>query len=197
MAHITFIHGISNKPVQDKLLKLWLRSLEEKDGIDLGTSGVSTSMVYWADVFYAEPLNDAMLESAQDLENNAALAAQEDGDPDMSSRHKITGEEKAMVDSLAAKLSFDVLVDDAFTPPESEADRNLERIPLPWFVKRRIMKEFLRDVHHYLFNEPISPRTGVNYKAQDQIRARMIKALKEGAAKSSPHVVVSHSMGTI
>jgi hypothetical protein len=197
MAHITFIHGISNKPAPDKLLKLWLRSLEEKEGIDLGTSGVSSSMVYWADVFYPEPLTDEMLESAQDFENNAAVAVQEGADPDMSWRQEITGEEKAMVDSLAAKLSFDVLVDDAFAPPESEADRNLERIPLPWFVKRRIMKEFLRDVHHYLFNEPTTPRAGVDYKAQDEIRGRMIKALEEGASKSSPHVVVSHSMGTV
>ena len=88
-------------------------------------------------------------------------------------------------------------MDDAFAPPESEADRNLERIPLPWFVKRRIMKEFLRDVHHYLFNEETSPQPGAHYKVQDEIRGRMIKALQEGAAKSAPHVVVSHSMGTV
>src|SRR5687768_6115180 len=125
MAHITFIHGISNKPPQDKLLRLWLRSLEEKDGIDLGSSGVTSSMVYWADALYSAPLADAALESAGDLENNAAVAEREAADPDMSWRQRITGEEKQLVDSLAAKLSFDVLVDDKFAPAESEIDRQL------------------------------------------------------------------------
>jgi hypothetical protein len=197
MAHITFIHGISNKPPRETLHRLWLRSLEERDGIDLGTSGVSSSMVYWADVLYGEPLPETALESTADLENNAAVAARAGADPDMSWREEIGGEEKAMVDSLAAKLSFDVLVDDAFTPAESELDRQLERIPVPWFVKRRIMKEFLRDVHHYLFNETHVPRSGASYKVQDEIRGRMIAGLKEGAAKPGPHIVVSHSMGTV
>jgi hypothetical protein len=197
MAHVTFIHGISNKPAQDKLLRLWLRSLEEKDGLDLGTSGVTTSMVYWADVLYPEPLADAGLESTGDLENNAAVAERAGADPDMSWRQKIVGDEKEMVDALAAKLTFDVLVDDLATPPASEFDRSLERVPLPWFVKRRIMKEFLRDVHHYLFNTSFSPRAGVSYQVQDEIRQRMVSVLKEGAAKPGPHIVVSHSMGTV
>lgn len=164
MPHITFIHGISNKPAADKLLRLWLRALEANDGLDLGSSGVTTSMIYWADVLYADPLVDAGLESAGNLENQAAVAAQASADPDMSWRQDIGGEEKQMVDSLSAKLSFDVLVDDTFSPPEAETDRQLERIPLPWFVKRRIMKEFLRDVHHYLFNVESSPRAGVSYR---------------------------------
>jgi hypothetical protein len=197
MAHITFIHGISNKPPAENLRRIWLRSIEEREGIDLGASGVSTSMVYWADVLYGEPLAETALEHAQDLENNALVAEQASADPDMSWRGEISGEEKEMVDSLAAKLSFDMLVDDAFTPPESEVDARLERIPLPWFIKRRIMKEFLRDVHHYLFNETHSPRAGVSYKVQDEIRGRMIHGLKDGASKPGPHIVVSHSMGTV
>lgn len=197
MAHITFIHGISNKPPRDKLLTLWLRSLEEKDGIDLGSNGVTSSMVYWADVLYGEPLADVAMESAGDLEDNAAVAERESADPDMSWRQRITGEEKQLVDSLAAKLSFDVLVDDDFAPAESEADRQLERIPVPWFVKRRVMKEFLRDVHHYLFNETFTPRPGVTYKVQDEIRRRMIDGLKAGVSQPGPHVVISHSMGTV
>lgn len=197
MPHITFIHGISNKPAKDTLLQIWLRSLEEKDGIDLGSSGVTTSMVFWADVMYGDPLPDTQLESVMDLENSAELAARAPADPDMSWRAEVEGEEKQFVDGLAMKLTFDVLVDDTFTPPESETDRTLERIPLPWFVKRRIMKEFLRDVHHYLFNETHSPRPGIRYQVQDEIRQRLIKGLQEGAAKGSPHIIVSHSMGSV
>ena len=35
------------------------------------------------------------------------------------------------------------------------------------------------------------------FKVQDEIRQRTIAILQEGAAKKGPHVVVSHSMGTV
>jgi hypothetical protein len=202
MAHVTFIHGISNKPPADKLLKLWLDSLSRDflgndDGIDLDASGITSSIIYWADVLYDAPLVDqAILESAvpESIEEIAAKVTEE---PDMSWRSQITGEEKQRVDSLAAKLNFDLLVDDVFTPPVNEIDSNLERIPLPWFVKRRLMKQLLKDVHHYLFNQEFSPRPGATYKVQDEIRDRVLKGLIEGANKTGPHIVVSHSMGTV
>ena len=55
MAHVTFIHGIGNKPEKDKLLEIWQRVLAEKLGIDLNGEGVTSSLVYWADVLYAAP----------------------------------------------------------------------------------------------------------------------------------------------
>jgi hypothetical protein len=202
MAHVTFIHGISNKPPANELLKIWLGTLAadqlgNNDAIDLSALGITSSMVYWADVLYAESLQDRALESAGDLENNAAVAQRQAEDVDMSWRGQISGEEKAVVDALAAKLSFDSLVNDDFKPPHAEADKQLERIPLPWFVKRRLMKQFLRDVHHYLFNSQFSPRPGSEYMVQDEIRSRMIKALNEGAQQPGPHIVVGHSMGTV
>jgi predicted alpha/beta hydrolase family esterase len=202
MPHVTFIHGISNKPPQDKLLEIWLATLEGSsragdEGIDLGAIGITSSLVYWADVLYDQPLKDQALESAGDLESNEAVAARQGEDVDMSWRENLGGEEKEVVDGLAVKLSFDALVNDTFTPPASGADKQLERIPIPWFIKRRLMKEFLRDVHHYLFNYKFSPRTGVEYLVQDEIRDRMLAALREGASKPGPHIVVSHSMGTV
>jgi predicted alpha/beta hydrolase family esterase len=202
MPHVTFIHGISNKPTVDKLLEIWLAALQESGpasdaGIDLGAIGITSSLVYWADVLYDQPLKDQALESIGGLESNEAVAARQSEDVDMSWRENLGGEEKEVVDRLAVKLSFDALVNDTFTPPESEADKRLERIPLPWFIKRRLMKEFLRDVHHYLFNYKSSPRAGVEYQVQDEIRDRMIAALKEGASKPGPNIVVSHSMGTV
>jgi hypothetical protein len=51
MAHITFIHGLSNKPEAETLHRIWRRALAKGDGgIDLGSEGVTSSMVYWADV---------------------------------------------------------------------------------------------------------------------------------------------------
>ena len=54
MPHVTFIHGICNKPPKDQLLKDWMAALAQ-GGLDLEQRGVSTSMVYWADVMYAAP----------------------------------------------------------------------------------------------------------------------------------------------
>jgi hypothetical protein len=198
MAHITFIHGISNKPPKDKLLRIWCDSLAESGGIELGAEGVTSSMVYWADVLYPDPIVDSQLEKAENLENEAEVARRSAAkDPDMSWRENLQGEEKRIVDSLARKLSFDVLANDDFIPPGAEIDRQLERIPLPWFVKRRVMKEFLRDVHHFLFNESFSPRDGQTYRVQDEIRKRIVAAFNEGAAKPGPHVVVGHSLGSV
>lgn len=55
MPHVTFIHGISNKPPAEELLKIWRDALEvdqlgNNDGVSLGAIGVTSSMVYWADV---------------------------------------------------------------------------------------------------------------------------------------------------
>jgi hypothetical protein len=202
MPHITFIHGISNKPPADKLLRIWQDSLaadrpDNNPGVDLSTIGVTSSMVYWADVMYDQPIQDQTLESAGDLESNDIVAKQQAKDVDMSWRENLGGDEKEVVDALAVKLSFDALVNDEYTPPPAETDKQLERIPIPWFIKRRLMKEFLRDVHHYLFNSKFSPRAGVEYQVQDEIRSRMLKALNEGAAQPGPHIIVSHSMGTV
>ncbi len=51
---------------------------------------------------------------------------------------------------MLPKLNVDVKAqngDDSFEPPEAEAGLKFERIPLPWFIKRRAMTALLRDVH--------------------------------------------------
>lgn len=193
MSHITFIHGIANKPEPDALLTLWQRCLAHDDGLDLGAEGVTSSMVYWADVMYEKPeADEASFESAE--ENAAGVEATP---VDTSWRGQLRGEEKETIDALAAKLGMDKPGDDDYAPPESDIGIEFERIPLPWWLKRRLMEILVRDVHHYLFNAESSPRPGVTYRVQDEIRARMLKALKEGAAKPGPLIVVSHSMGTV
>ncbi len=199
MPHITFIHGISNKPKEEQLIKIWLDALSENllgnnDGINLSSSGITSSMIYWADVLYGDPVAEESFENASGFENNELVANKEE-EPDMSWRETVKGEEKEIVDKLAAKFSFDSLVNDDFAPPKAEIARSLERVPLPWFVKRRLMKWLLRDVHHYLFNKNFSPRTGFNYDVQNEIRNRVLKKLKE--VKADKHIVISHSMGTV
>lgn len=196
MPHVTFIHGIANKLPPDPLLDLWRRSLTDNSGLDLGAEGVTSSMVYWADVMYAEPLAEADQESAGD----EAVAEAKSPETHLGVAGMDAGE-MAWTASLAAKLSVPLAAEAlgaaAVEAAPSPLKETLERIPLPWPIKERLMKKLLRDVHHYLFNVDYSPRPGATFKVQDEIRGRMIRALQEGAKQPGPHVVVSHSMGTV
>jgi len=105
----------------------------------------------------------------------------------------------AFMAGLAAKLGGTLAAAtsvSAIAPGRTAAPTQVERIPLPWPVKEAFLQAFLRDVHHYLFNTRHSPRPGVEYRVQDEIRRRFLADLA-AAPKHGPHVVVSHSMGTI
>jgi len=203
MPHVTFVHGIANKPPHEQLVELWCRSLADVDGLDLGSEGVTCSMVYWADVMYEAPLAAGDHESAgEEATLESASAPVDLGVGEMDA------DEVLWTASLAAKLAIPLAVGDAVgdaagaafpsaeaaPPPDGGA---LERIPLPWIIKERVMRGLLRDVHHYLFNANHTPRPGATYRVQDEIRGRMLAALHEGASKPGPHIVVSHSMGTV
>lgn len=192
MPHVTFIHGIGNKPDSDVLLRIWRRGLAHDLGLDLGAEGVTSSMVYWADVLYEKSEEEAAAH-----ENTDTILNRDYQDIDVLWGEGVEGEEKIWVDQLTSRLNFNAPGDDDSEPPESEIGPEFERVPLPWWLKRRLMKTLLRDVHHYLFNSEHSPREGESYRVQDEIRNRMIEALKEGEAREGPHVVVSHSMGTV
>lgn len=200
MPHITFIHGIANKPAEDKLLKIWLSALEDEslgndDGINPGTYGITTSMIYWADVVYEKPLEESVHESAESLESTDKTVMKED-DPDMEWMEELTGDEQKIILQLADKLLADEeTIEASPRMPESAFVKKLERIPLPWAVKKRLMKVLLKDVYHYLFNSSFSPRPGTTYKVQDEIRNRVLNKLN--AVNTDRHIVISHSMGTV
>jgi len=196
VAHITFIHGIANKPEPEVLIQLWHQSLSRDDGLDLGTEGVTSTMVYWADVMYEEPKPEVAAH-----ESNDSVIERDDDDPDMSWQTHVSNDEQDWSARLEAMLGFEAEPPDGnenYAPPESELESvDFERIPLPWWLKRRLMKILLRDVHHYLFNTEHSPRDGVIYRVQDEIRRRFVSAVEQGANQDGPHIVVSHSMGTV
>lgn len=193
MTHITFVHGMCNKPPLEILLDVWERALRAGSGIDLGAGGVTTSMVYWADVMYDVPLTDPV-----EYESTAADTGIEPVDPvSMAWERGLDLGEKRWVAGLAAKLHVAIGVDEAAQVLQSPVESNLERIPLPWPVKRRLMKTLLRDIHHYLFNASHSPRPGRTYRVRDEVRQRMQSALAGGARQPGPHIVVSHSMGSV
>lgn len=194
MAHVTFIHGIANKPEAEQLVREWRRALAAgDDGLDLGTKGITSRMVYWADVLYERPAGEqAARESLEGaIERTGAW------DVEMGWRAGTGEEERRWVEALAGTLGLDTAPDDEASPPEETIGVELERVPLPWWLKRRLMEALLRDVHHYLFNSRHSPRPGVTYLVRDEIRRRLVEALGEGARRPPPHVLVSHSMGTV
>ena len=57
MPHVTFVHGLANKPPHDVLLESWLGALKGRfgGGLDLAGANVTSEMVYWADVLYPQP----------------------------------------------------------------------------------------------------------------------------------------------
>lgn len=202
MPHVTFIHGIANKPPKQKLLQDWQAYLLQ-GGLNLASEGVTTSMVYWADMLYPKPE-----QANTNFEAVEAGLGTTESDDDMSWIDKLPEDEKAFVESFRKKLGFDAKppAEGDFEPPvmqpmtgqEDEPEFTFEAIPLPWGLKKRIMKRLLKDVHHYLFNAAFSPRPGETYQIQTDIRKRFINQLKQDANGSNgPHVVVSHSMGTV
>lgn len=214
MPHITFVHGIANKPAVDRLQQIWLQALAFNDGIDLGASGVTTSMVYWADVMYPAPAPDtagaeSRSPSGVAYPSSGALESTDTGDAmpltgdvDMSWLATASPEEQQLVNAIAAEVAIKsgdpaVAVRAELAAASNAVGAQLERIPLPWFVKQPLMRILLRDVHHYLFNAKSTPRPGETFEVRTEIRRRMIAGLQEGASKDGPHVVVSHSMGTV
>lgn len=205
MPHITFIHGILNKPPADALLNIWNQALMTgDDGVDLGANGVTTSMVYWADVLYAQPDQAAAHESTDAIPEGAATQI------DFGWLDRLSPQDRARFDRLAANLDAATVAADApgrpVTPSEpvpaagaaaTAAGIVLERVPLPWSLKRKVMESLLRDVHHYLFNTTSTPRPGESYKVQDEIRSRFVSDLTRNRPAQGPHIVVSHSMGTV
>lgn len=198
MPHVTFIHGIANKPPKDKLLWLWEQSLID-GGLDLSSEGVTTSLVYWADVMYAAP--NALEDGFESV--NEGLGTEE-ADEDQAWIDGLSDQEKAFVARMQDKFGVDAKSPegDDFTPEapaEDVDDLRFEAIPLPWFIKRRVMKCVLRDVHHYMFNATHAPRPGETYQVQDYIRKLFVDQLVEDSAANDggPHVVVAHSMGTV
>ena len=56
MAHVTFIHGIANKPPPADLLRIWRETLANAaEPLPLGDLGVTSELVYWADLMYDKP----------------------------------------------------------------------------------------------------------------------------------------------
>jgi len=196
MAHVTFIHGIANKPPSADLLRIWRRALDDAaEPLPLGELGVTSSLVYWADLMYEKPDDDLAAHEGV-LENTPEAV---DAGGGAAAPQPRSAEEAAFIQGLRAKMTSrsDAELESAELPPvPAQPSGQLERVPLPWFLKKRILDTFLRDVHHYLFDVEFAPAGRPPVRLQQTIRTRFVDALRDSAV-SRPHIVVSHSMGTV
>ena len=176
-SHIVFIHGLSNKPPVEDLRRIWLDSLRASvdgdQGFDLSSVGVRDSFVYWANHFYDTPL------SASDYESRSKELADS-----VSDEVELQASEWMTAMSAKFPMEEEEVFEDA---PVSDDTEEYERIPLPWFIKKKIMEHFLKEAHAYLFNVD-----GV----RDTIRDQVIEVLN-AAAPDSPKVLVGHSQGSM
>ena len=211
MPHVTFVHGLANKPPADTLIRLWVEALERDNprgqgnpGLSLDNLGTTYSMVYWADVLYAAP--DTAIETEESYQDETkqiesistrdAGGAERAAAADEGWRRKLSAEERQSVQRLQSQLRFEE-EGPAATEVRVAAAAVVERIPLPEFVKKPLMERLLRDLHHYFYNVKSTPRPGETFEVRAELRRRFLAAVNQVSDMARPHIVVSHSMGTI
>jgi hypothetical protein len=193
---VTLVHGISNKPPQDALTRQWVEALKAAGGPNLEAFGTSVATVYWADILYAEP--ELPIAAGTGLEAFLELAPGTiDGGPSLP--HPKPREEAEWLASLAMKLGAGTYYIEAgalvlVRPPE---ETGVEVFPFPAFIEKAFIELFLRDAHHYLCNETVSPRPGETFEVRREIQTRFVETLRRQAEKGGPQIVVSHSLGTV
>ena len=127
---MTFIHGIGNKPNAEDLHRDWRVVLFDDDGLDLDALGVTSSMVYWADMLYESPVpadtgqESSQLELERIVESEAA---------DMTWLADIPDDERDFVERLAREVGLAEVTPttDEVAPDPIIAGSPLELIPLP------------------------------------------------------------------
>jgi hypothetical protein len=195
MPHVTFIHGISNKPPPADLIRIWREALADApEPVPLGDLGVTSSLVYWADLLYEEPDED--LTAYEGALENTPQAVDGGGSP--APPEPRTTEEAVFLEGLRKRMTrlSDADLDGELPPIPPAPQGALERVPLPWFLKKPVLNAFLRDVHHYLFDVVYAPPGRTSVPIQRTIRQRFVEALSPPTI-TRPHIVVSHSMGTV
>lgn len=190
MPHVTFIHGLANKPPKDDLLRSWLGALAGSDGggLDLAAAGVSSDMVYWADVLYPSPAEADQETVDEEVSRDITLDLVVSGDPDDPDQ-QFARQLEQRLETAAREVEAKIAAESA-----ASAERFF---PLPKALERRLMKSLVRDAHHYLYGSTFEPRPGERFDVRQELRDRFVKAVAVGNAKPGPHVVVSHSMGAI
>ena len=178
-AHLIFIHGLANKPPKNDLKRIWLEALAEhreaNPGFDLGAVGVRSTLVYWADLFFDKPLPTNNYErNSEELSDSVA--------------EDIVLASDAWMIAMLKRFPMDEnsIFKDA-TIDDGTIGQDYERIPIPWPVKKQMIRHFLQEAHDYLFNID---------NIRTKIRERVIDAINQ-VKKDEQIVLVGHSQGAI
>jgi hypothetical protein len=202
MPHVTFVHGIGNKVEPELLERAWVDALRDSGGPDLWSEGVTTSLCYWADLLYEHPLpaTAATHEAGEEADVQGATDVGDDW------YEALPPDEQAAIRELAAETGAVTWLfedgddgedgaDGAATAPVEAPGAQFERVPLPGPLKRRLMKAFLRDVHHYLWDAEYSPGSRPQVRVRHRIRELALAAMTVDVPR--PHVLVGHSLGSV
>lgn len=212
MPHVTFVHGLANKPPADTLIRLWVEALERDNprgtpnpGLSLDNLGTTYSMVYWADVLYPAP--DTSIETQEGYQDERtqieSISTRDSGAreraaaADQGWRSKLSADERQMVQRLEQQLRFEEKQGPSVAEARVAAAAIVERIPLPEFLKKPLMERLLRDLHHYFYDVKSTPRPGETFEVRPELKRRFLAAVNQVSDTARPHIVVSHSMGTI
>ena len=146
MAHRTFVHGIGNKPQLDVLLDQWQIALLDDDGVDLDDMGVMCSMVYWADFLYDKPASPGVAHEASEMELEQSVDAGERGF-DLVTRGAARGAGLGRASGSRGQARGGDPGAGGGTRSD-HAGVSAGGVPLPSWLKRRLMRVLRRDVHH-------------------------------------------------
>lgn len=203
---LVFVHGLAKKPRPEKLEELWLWGLDVDnpkpevfgyDNAGIGTaSKVRVRVAYWADVFYVDYETDLQSyyergdhpERVEGLERTSGDA--DDLPPPRSA------EEQAFVDQMMERFAGGDIAPGE-TRAAQPAPTPFELVPLPAFVKKRILKQFAVEAFYFLYEKPFTRSDGARAEMRAALRRKLLDELKAARARSDVVVIVSHSMGTM
>jgi hypothetical protein len=212
---VVFIHGLARKPPPEKLEEIWRWGLDvdnpKPEVFGYANPGIQTSenlkvvQVYWADAFYSdfEQNFDSYYESTDAASHIESIPIDSHTQSMPKSAAVPSREETVFVDKLTARI------EGASNAKNSEADnpnalprttqdtKQLERVPLPPFVKRAVIRKFATEAYYYLFDKPYTRDDGKVVAIKSELQRRFLDSLKLAQSQSDRVIVISHSMGTM
>ena len=216
MAHVTFVHGMANKPPADLMLnsgcgrlRATIRSRKSirppNAGLDLGTLGVSVDSVYWADVLYATPETD--VSGYERRRRRTAVDRGRAGRRRQGCRSREGRDQRPVARGTLARRSRV-----RATARGAAAVRGRRSLPSrPSGGRRRGGRAHPAARFHQAPADGVcccatfiitssmsefSPRPGASYRVRDELQRRFLEHVI-AHADERPHIIVCHSMGTI
>jgi hypothetical protein len=155
------------------------------DGVDLDGMGVTRSMGYWADVLYDKPASPRTAHEASEMELEQRVDAE---DADLTWLLEMPPEERDFVERLGREVRLAELIPAPKEAPDPIVPESaLEAVPPPSWLKRRLMRVLLRDVHHAGVLDWLRLRNqGVSYAANAANEAISLPAIEAGLRRRPP-----------